>query len=112
MSAARYSVTYEIVTERSAREGDADERGFIIEETGDLQEAIRALHSTRTSKVDSGQGAHAEFDGDRPVAVFVLNGAEFETCAHETRTLHIPREVSTGTARRIAELAGAKVTKR
>lgn len=103
MSKARFSVTYEIVTPESAAEGEAEERGFICEgET--LREALKELFRTRTNRVDSGQGL------DTSIGILTqYNGAEFETGAHENRTLHMPRTITGATYRRIARLAGARV---
>lgn len=108
----KFDVTYEIVTQESAEHGDADERGDICEQEG-LRDAIKELHRTRTSRVDSAQWPETNpspiTGTERVYSVSVLNGMEFETGAHEERTLHIPQSVSAASSRRIARLAGARI---
>lgn len=103
---AKFPVTYEIVTPESAKEGEADERGY-IEDGASLRDALKAVRATRTAMVD---GVTAiELDASpcaRPRSVMITNGREYETGAQESRTLHIPATVSRSSARRIARAAG------
>lgn len=94
---ANYSITYEIITEES-EEGDAAERGYILEDTNDLREAISKLYSTRTNAVD---GISAQEGG--PNYITVVNGMEYETGAYESRTLHL-ENVTDASQRRLARL--------
>ena len=99
MSRAVFSVTFEIVTEESAADGEAEERGFICERVG-LREALKELFATRTNLVDSCQGL------DTSIGILTMvNGMEFETGAYESRSLHMPRNVTGATYGRIARLA-------
>jgi len=109
MSKARFSVTFEIVTQESAENGDAEERGYICEAEA-LRDALKDVHSTRTNEVEGCNGI--ECDSSPCVAprwVTVSNGMEFRTGAYESRSLHIPQGVTPASARRIARLVGARV---
>lgn len=106
---ATFNVTYEIVTPESAEHGESDETGFIVE-GGTLRDAVKELHATRTCHVGGVESVEADSSPCvHPRSVRVVNGREFLTGAVESRTLHIPAEVSQGTARRIARLAGVKL---
>jgi hypothetical protein len=104
-----FSVTYEIVTEESASEGDAEERGWICEDVS-LRVALRCVADTRTNQVD---GVSAIECDESPVCaprwVTVTNGMEYLTGAQESRSLHIPEGVTAASRRRIARLVGARV---
>ena len=106
---AKFSVTYEIVTEESAAEGDAAERGYEVED-GTLREAVRALFGTRTNLVDGIESISTDSWPCRdPRWITVTNGMEFETGDNESRSLHLPRELTRATRRRIARLCGVKL---
>lgn len=110
MSRVKFAITYEIVTPESAEHGDADERGYIIEDT-DLRDAIQLLHRTRTNRVDGVSAIEPDSSPCvRPRWVTLTNGMEFETGAVESRSLHIPDTVTASSARRIARLAGATLS--
>ncbi len=110
MSRIKFGVSYEIVTPESSEHGDADERGWIIEAT-DLRGAIQLAHWTRTNRVDGVTAIETDSSPCvRPRWITVQNGMEFETGANESRTLHIPDSVTTASARRIARLAGVKLS--
>lgn len=106
----RFNVTYDIVTPESAEFGDADERGFVVE-NATLSEAIDAVTSTRTSHVGGVEciepniwpWQNGSFD-----SVTVSNGMEYLTGACESRTLHIPENVTRSSRLRIARLIGVK----
>jgi hypothetical protein len=101
---ASFTVTYEIVTPDSAHDGDADERGFVVEHAS-LRHAIDAVNATRTNRVD---GVTAiEWNGNDRRWITIDNGFEFETGAQESRSLHIPEQVSNASRNRIGRLLGA-----
>lgn len=105
-----FNVTYDIVTPESAEHGDYEESGFIAESVT-LRDAITDLHETRTCKVDGVSAIEADsFPCTHPSSVRVINGTEFETGAVESRAIHIPRTVSTASARRIARLVRATLS--
>lgn len=107
MYKARFSVTYEIVTPESAEHGDVDERGF-VEENATLRDAIQAVNETRTNRVDGVDCIETDSSPCiRPRWITIANGGEFETGAHESRSLHVPDTVTTASARRIARIMGA-----
>jgi hypothetical protein len=101
MSRTRFAVTFEIVTPESAEHGDAEERGH-IEESASLRDAVKALHATRTNRVDGIESIQTDGQNE---SVTIRNGMEFETGANESRTLHIPGAVTHATAARIVRLA-------
>ena len=104
-----FSVTYEIVTQESSEEGEAEESGFVIE-NATLREAVSELFDTRTSGCS---GVESVEPSDSVVSyarwITVYNGMEYETGAHESRSLHIPDHVTAASRRRIARLCGIKV---
>lgn len=105
---ARFNVTYEITTPESAENGDSEETGFIVQDVG-LREAIEAVQGTRTSGVDGVECIEAN-DSDIGAArwITVSNGMEFETGATESRSIHIPDNVTRASRIRIARILGAR----
>lgn len=101
-----FCITYEIVTPESAENGDIDESGSVLM-TVDLRQAIKALTETRTSRVN---GVLTTEFSSYPVAegnwLTVYNGMEFETGAHESRSLHFRKGTTLSSMKRIARLAG------
>lgn len=103
---AKFSVTFEIMTPESSECGDAEERGFVIEDAN-LRDAVEELYRTRTSQVDGVESIQTDsLPCIRPRWITVTNGTEYITGAHESRALHIPDTVTTASARRIARLCG------
>lgn len=94
----RFGVTFDIVTEESAEHGGCESSGW-IDESATLRDAVKDLFSTRTCHVEGINGMDCE---ERRVTI--SNGMEFLTGAHESRTLHIPREVTRASAARIVRL--------
>ena len=104
---AKYRVYYEIVTPESAAHGDADERGDVLQ-TNDLREAIDALQGTRTNLVDGLEAVEWSASELSPRDwITVVNGQEFETGAHESRTLHFSG-VTVSSMKRVARLVGLR----
>jgi hypothetical protein len=97
-----FAVTSEIVTEESAAEGCLDEEQSQHFGRMSLREAIKLVQQTRTCHVDGVTAIEADC-----TRVQVFNGREFLTGAHESRTIHIPPNVTRATAQRIARLLGA-----
>lgn len=88
----KFNVTYEIVTPKSAEQGDVAARGFIVEDVS-LREALRECDPTQ----DSGSWFD-EVDGR----------TNYRTGAVETRSLHPPRSITKASYRRLARLLGAR----
>ena len=106
---ARFSVTFEIVTQESAEQGDAEERGFICEGAS-LREALADVNATRTNEVDGVECIETDSSPCcKPRWVTIVNGMEYRTGAQESRSLHIPDCVTDASARRIARLVGARI---
>ena len=99
----KYSVTYEIITEESAEHGDAEERGFISEGVS-LRDAIDDLMSASADRLTCIE-ANDSYD---PYWVTVCYAMHFVTGDYERRSLHLPRNLSLSTRKRIARLLGAK----
>lgn len=96
-----FSVTFEIVTPESAEYGEADSRGFVLESCT-LREAIEAL------------GGYACEADSAPISLanpprWFTNydyGEDYSSGAHEARSLHLPRNISSHSAMRVARLLG------
>jgi hypothetical protein len=103
-----FSVSYCIVTQESAAEGDFAESGWIAKNCG-LREAISGVSDTRTAEVGGVECVEAD---ERPLcearSVTITNGMEYRTGAQESRTLHMPESLTPSTRRRIARLLGVK----
>ena len=100
----KYYITYSIVTEESAQDGDYAEYGE-VGETDRLAEALDWLFATRTAECDgieSTSGSFSAYGGRLTLAVF--NGMEFRTGDQEQRGLHV-HGISESSAKRIAKLA-------
>jgi len=98
----KYSVTYEIITEESAEHGDAEERGFISEGVS-LRDAIDDLMS-----VSADVSCIEANDSYDPYWVTFCYAMHFATGDYENRSLHLPRNLSLATRKRIVRLLGAK----
>jgi len=99
----KFSVTYEIVTPQSAADGDVEDRGYVGQDLS-LRDAIEMVCATRTSWVDGVECIEANYTGASFSWITVINGTEFETGAQESRSLHIPSEVTPSSRRRILSL--------
>lgn len=101
---SKFDVTYEIVTPESAEHGEAEARAYIGYNM-ELRDAIYWVLQTRTSLVE---GIHAIEFSDSNVEdarwIEVCNGAEFETGARESRSIHFPENLTVSTKRRIMRL--------
>ncbi len=98
-----FSVTYDVVTEESARQGDVVEQGFIAH-----------LVTLRTAlDIIEGDGCYVEADSsplslEHPPRWFtfydVNEGSRewFETDRRESRTLHLPESITPSSAMRLA----------
>lgn len=104
---AKFNVTYEIVTDESAEQGDCEERGFISKNVS-LRDALDDMSATRTSRC-AGVICIEPSCSDIGQALWITvdNGMEYETGDYESRSLHIPDHVTAASRRRIARLMGA-----
>ena len=104
-----FNVTYEIVTPKSAEHGDAEEIGFICEKVR-LAQAIEEVQRTRISR---GGGVECIEPSEVPGPDFrwitIFNGMEYETGAYESRSIHIPEQVTLSSRVRIARLLGLEI---
>lgn len=96
-----FSITYEIVTPESAEHGEAEEQGYVLESVT-LSEAMSELRQHR--------GCYVEADG-YPVReprwfTFYETSTDYRTGAVTSLSLHLPRDITPSSARRIARLVG------
>jgi hypothetical protein len=94
-----FSVCYEIVTPESAEDGEAAATGFFLEDVSlrDALAAVRALTpSSDPFDAEDARLWYTEIDPDR----------NWRTGEEETRSLHLPRNLTSSTRRRIARLLG------
>jgi hypothetical protein len=104
-----FNVTYEIVAPESASKGELEERGFIAVNVS-LRDAVRYVQETRTNAVSGVECIETDScPAESPRWVTVTNGMEYLTGAQESRSLHIPENVTAASARRIARLVGARI---
>ncbi len=105
---ALFNVTYEIVTPESAENGDTEENGFIAERVP-LREAIHLVNETRTEHVSGVKCIETdEYPVRSPSWITVVNGMEFLTGAQESRSLHMPDNLTPASRLRIARLLGVR----
>jgi hypothetical protein len=109
MIRARFAVSQEIITPESAEHGEPESADMLGADLP-LRDAIDLARETRTSRCDGVVCVECDsMPAVHPRSVRIVNGAEFETGASESRTLHIPPGVSASSARRIARLLGARL---
>ena len=103
-----FNVTYELVTPESAEHGEAEERGFVAEDI-DLRSAIEEIGYC-AMEADSYPISHKN-----PPRWFTNyeygNGTRdyFEKGIEESRSLHLPDNITPSSALRVARLLGIKV---
>ena len=93
----KFRTTYETFTEESLSAGDAEERGFLSEDT-DLRTAIDEATEIEYEAVEASQYPIG------PGTWFTFFGTPW---AAENRSIHPPRGTSVASLRRIARLIGA-----
>jgi hypothetical protein len=100
-----FAVTYEIITEASTEDGEAEETGFISRDA-DLRSALRLVQETDSAHC-SQTGIEAS-DSDPTAARWftVYNSADYITGAYENRALHLPENTTASSRRRVARLLG------
>lgn len=104
-----FNVTYDIVTEESASEGDVEERGFVSENVR-LRDALCDVRQTRTNECGGPTAVEASDSRVNEARwITITNGMEFLTGAVESRSLHIPDAVTASTRVRIARLLGVRI---
>lgn len=102
-----FNVTYEIITEESAEDGDSAECGFIAENVS-LREAIDSVMQTESSHC-SQSGVEASDSYVSEARWFtVYNSANYLSGEIENRALHIPDSVTPASRKRIARLLGVR----
>jgi hypothetical protein len=101
-----FSVTFDIVTEKSAEHGDTTESGYVLKSVP-LGDAIHSVLTTDSNTID-GQTIYANETNGRINWVTVSHAMNWITGEYETRHLHIPKTVTAASTRRIARLLGIK----
>lgn len=104
----RFNVTYQLISPESAEDGDCAESGFICQDMG-LRDAMAALFETRTSHCGGVESIETdEWPVRRPRWISVSNGAEFQTGWQESRSLHLPANITAASAIRVYNLIKGK----
>lgn len=99
-----FNVTYEIVTPESAEHGDADERGFIIQ-NGRFRSAVESLFETRSNTAGGIAALETSAWPEEFARWFtVINGPEFDTGAVESRSIHWPDSITPASKARVIRL--------
>lgn len=98
-----FSVTYEIFGESEIEAGETDRRGYVVESVG-LREAVREVGGLALQADSWPLSRH------HPPRCF--DNYEFGQCYRtgdrESRSLHLPRNVTPSSALRIARLLGIR----
>jgi hypothetical protein len=103
----RFNVTFEIITEESAENGEAEENGF-IDEGLTLREALDCVTATDSCHCEQ-SGIEASDSRISEARWFtVYNGADYLSGIYENRSLHIPDCVTASSRQRIARLLGIR----
>ena len=92
-----FNVTFEMVTEESAQDGEAAESGFISENVS-LSCAVANVKSTFTSTCGGGSADY----GDSWITV--NNGMDYITGEYESRSLHRPAKCTNASWGRICRI--------
>src|SRR4051812_8168663 len=94
-----FSVTYEIVTQESAEDGDVAERGHIVKNVS-LREALQNINGAAM------EPSMHPFDASYPYVWFsqIDPDVDYQTGEHEYRSLHLPPSLTPSTRQRIARL--------
>ena len=98
-----FNVTYEIVTQESAEHGDAEERGF-VSENNTLRDAVADLFDIRQA-ITCIEADEAPVTSPRWITVY--GGMNDRDGSFESRSLHIPDNVTTSSRMRIWRLTNS-----
>ena len=103
-----FTVTFEHYGHDAAIRGEADEAGFICQDTS-LRNALRDLGESDSASAGNVECVEAnESPMQAPRWVRLLRTADFRTGRYESRSLHIPEHVTPASRRRIARLCGVE----
>lgn len=100
---ALFNVTFDIVTEESAAEGDVAESGFVSKDSGlrDAMHDVFAIGANVTAIECDSSPALA------PCWITVYGGMNMYSGEYESRSLHLPESLTPSSRRRVARLMGA-----
>lgn len=98
-----FNVTYDIVTQESAEYGDTAESGFISRDSK-LRDAIADLFDTygHNTGIECIEAAEAPLRD--PCWITVYNSADYKTGAQESRSLHLPDNMTRASKLRLCRL--------
>jgi hypothetical protein len=100
-----FSVTFEIVTQESAEHGCIADAGYEWPSPCSLRDAIETVLETRTCHCDGIESIEpSDSDIGQARWITVYNGMEFLTGAQESRSLHLPENLTPSTRKRIFRL--------
>jgi hypothetical protein len=94
-----FNVTYDIVTPESAEDGDVEDSGFVAQDVS-LREALASLGGT-AQEADTSPYSLAH-----PPRWFINYeyDQDWQTAASESRSLHLPGNITPSSAMRVARL--------
>ena len=106
-----FDVTFEIVTPESAEYGDAESRGFVVENVS-LRDAIYAVCGSEDPRfLPYCEADCSPVRSPRWFTFYKVNEGTpdyFETGAEESRSIHLPESLSDASRMRIARLFNVK----
>lgn len=101
----KFDVTYEIITEASAENGEAEESGFVVQDVC-LRDAIGHVRETESPHCgEAGMEASDSCVGEAQWLT-VYNTMDYISGKYENRSLHFPDNLTPSSRRRIARLLG------
>lgn len=99
MSTARFSITYETITQESAEDGEAESQGYIAESLT-LRDAFNALRF-------DGYAQEADcWPCLRPRWLTFGADVDYRAGAETSKSIHFPESITTASARRVARVFG------
>jgi hypothetical protein len=98
-----FNVTYEIVTEESAENGDVESNGVLAENVS-LREAAQILGETESPHCSLEMIEASEYPVRFPRWVTAYNSADYITGITENRHLHFPESATGSSRRRVCRL--------
>lgn len=104
----QFTITYEIITEASAEDGEAADAGFVAERLN-LREALGYVTATESCHCSQSGVEASDSRVEQARWITVYNGANYLSGNCENRSLHIPETVTASSRRRIARLLGVRV---
>ena len=103
----KFNVTYEIITNESAENGEVESDGFVGQDMS-LRDALNVVtdSNTRHCGISSVEASDSRIDQAQWFTVY--NNPDLYTGEYENRSLHIPDSVTPSSRMRIARALGVR----